>query len=61
MNYLFIKDNKIVSKGNFKNITEGVLNIEVSDEIFNNSEKYIYLNEKITLNNNCEPEPNDEL
>ncbi len=54
MNYLYIKENNIVAKGNLENLTEGIVNVEVSDEIFNNSEKYIYQNGKITLDSNYE-------
>ena len=55
-NYLYIRDDKIVSKGNFKNLSEGITNIEVSDEVFNNFEKYIYLNGEIVINPNYEQE-----
>ena len=56
MNYLYVRNGVITSKGNLKNLTDGVINVEVSDEIFKNSEKYIYQNGEIVLNPNYEIE-----
>lgn len=47
--FLYVQNNKIVAKGNFKNITEGVLNFEVNEDVFNNSEQYIYSENNIIL------------
>lgn len=47
MNYLYIENNQITGKGTLRLLDEGVLNIEVSDEIFKNSDKYIYSNGEI--------------
>lgn len=56
MFYIYIKEEKINGKGQLKQLTEGVLNIEVDEEIYNNIEKYIYLNGEIVLNPNYEQE-----
>ncbi len=49
MYYAFIKDNKISHCGNFKEIAENVINVEISQEIFDEIEKYIWNGEKIIL------------
>jgi hypothetical protein len=54
--YIFIKDEKIEGKGQCKQLTEGVLNIEVEQEIYNDIEKYIYKDGEIILNPNYEAE-----
>lgn len=54
--YVFIQNEKINGTGQCKNLTEGVLNIEVEEDIYNNIEKYIYLNGEIVLNPNYEAE-----
>ena len=54
--YVFIQNDKINGTGQCKQLTEGVLNIEVDEEIYNNIEKYIYLNGEIVLNPNYEQE-----
>ena len=45
--YFSIIDNKIISKGQCK--LTNAINIEVTKEIFDNSDKYIYQNEQIVL------------
>lgn len=45
--YFSIIDNKIISKGQCK--LTNAINIEVTKEIFDNSDKYIYHNEQIVL------------
>ena len=54
--YAFIENGKINGVGQCKQLTEGVLNIEVEEDINNNIEKYIYLNGEIVLNPNYEAE-----
>ena len=54
--YIFVKEDLILGKGQCKNLTEGVLNIEVSKEIYNDIEKYIYKNGELVLNPNYEAE-----
>ena len=54
--YFHIQDNKIISKGQCKCIGDGLLNIEVSEEVYNNSERYIYQDGAIILNPNYEEE-----
>ena len=54
--YIFIENEKIEGKGQCKQLTEGVLNIEVEQEIYNDIEKYIYQDGEIILNPNYEAE-----
>ena len=54
--YIFIENEKIEGKGQCKQLTEGVLNIEVEQEIYNDIEKYIYKDGEIVLNPNYEAE-----
>lgn len=54
--YFHIKENQIIGKGQCKCIGDGLLNIEVSEEVYNNSEKYIYQDGEIILNPNYEAE-----
>ena len=52
--YIFVKEDLILGKGQCKNLTEGVLNLEVDFEIYNDIEKYIYKNGELVLNPNYE-------
>ena len=54
--YIFIENEKINGKGEAKQLTEDVLNIEVDEEIYNNIEKYIYKDGEIVINENYENE-----
>lgn len=54
--YIFIKDETIDGKGQCKRLDEGVQNIEVEEEIYNDIEKYIYQDGEIVLNPNYEAE-----
>ena len=54
MYYFHIKENQIVGKGQVKMINGE--NIEVSKEVYDNSEKYIYQEDKIIPNPNYEME-----
>ena len=54
--YVFIKDETIDGKGQCKRLDEGVQNIEVEEEIYNEIEKYIYSNGEIVLNPDYEEE-----
>ncbi|MCD7780468.1 MAG: hypothetical protein LUH05_07335 [Candidatus Gastranaerophilales bacterium] len=60
MYYLFIKDENLNGAGQCRQLTEGVTNIEVTEEIYNKYiEKpnfYIYQNEEIVENPNYEEE-----
>lgn len=60
MFYIFIQDNKINGAGQCRQLTEGVLNIEVEEEIYNsfieNPNRYIYQEDEIVLNPNYEQE-----
>lgn len=52
--YFSIINNEIISKGQCKVLN--ALNIEVSKEVYDNFEKYIYLNGEIVINPNYEAE-----
>jgi hypothetical protein len=54
--YVFIQNEKINGTGQCKQLTEGILNIEVEQEIYNDIEKYIYQDGEIILNPNYEAE-----
>lgn len=56
MYYAHIKDNKLTDISQCKYIGEEWINLEVSRDIFDNSEKYIYSNGEIILNPNYEQE-----
>ena len=47
--YAFIQNEKINGTGQCKQFTEGVLNIKVNEDIYNNIEKYIYKDGEIVL------------
>ena len=54
--YIFIQNEKIIGEGQCKVLNKDILNIEVEEDIYNNIEKYIYLNGGIVLNPNYEAE-----
>ena len=54
MYYFHIQNNEIIGKGQARILNAE--NIEVSEEVYNESEKYIYLNGEIVLNPNYEAE-----
>lgn len=58
MYYVFIKNNQIDGKGECRELTEGVINIEVTAEVYNDLDKYIWdiENNEIILNPNWEEE-----
>ena len=60
MFYIYIKDEKINGKGELKQLTEGVLNIEVDEDIYNNIEKYTYKDGQIVINENYEQEQQEQ-
>lgn len=50
MYYAFIQNNKINGCGECQQLTPGVQNIEISEEVYNDIEKYIWDGEAIVLN-----------
>lgn len=54
MNYIYIENNKLNGCGQVKQLTQGVLNIEVNNELYedykNDPLKYIYQDGQIILN-----------
>ena len=49
MYYAFIQDNKINGSGECRCLTEGVENIEISQEVYNNISAYVYKDGAIVL------------
>ena len=45
--YVHIKDKKIVGHGQARNLTNNVINIEISEEIYNNIKRYEYINNEL--------------
>lgn len=56
MYYAFIQDNKINGTGQCEQLTEGVLNIEISEEVYNNIDRYMWNGSEIVENPNYEEE-----
>lgn len=56
MYYAFIKDNKIDGTGQCERLTEGVQNIEISEEVYNDIDKYIWDGSDVIENPNWEEE-----
>ena len=54
--YLFIENGIINGRGCCKRAEENILNCEVTEEIFNNFEKYVYQDGELVLNPNYEAE-----
>lgn len=54
--FVYIENEKIIGNGFMKMLTEGVQNIEVEEEIYNDIEKYIYQDGEIVLNPDYEAE-----
>lgn len=42
MFYAFIEDNKLVGAGECRQLTEGVDNVEISEEVFRNIDRYVW-------------------
>ena len=56
MYYAFIKNNKIDGSGQCRCLSPEILNVEITGDIFNNIERYIWDGEKIILNPNYDVE-----
>ena len=58
MYYAFIENNKINGVGECRQLTEGVTNFEITEEVYNDIERYIWdvENNEIILNPNYEEE-----
>ena len=54
--YVFIQDEKINGVGQCRCINDDILNIEITEEIYNDIEKYAYIDGEIVLNQNYEAE-----
>ena len=56
MYYAFIENNKINGCGECRCLTEGINNVEISEEVYNNIDHYIWNGTEIILNPNYEEE-----
>lgn len=58
MYYAFIENNKINGVGECRQLTEGVTNFEISEEIYNDIDRYIWDvdNQEVIINPNYEEE-----
>ena len=56
MYYAFIENNKINGKGECQQLTEDVINFEISEEVYNDIERYIWNGSDVVLNPNYEEE-----
>lgn len=54
--YFYIVNEEINGKGQARNLLETVTNIEVSDEVYNNYERYMWNGSEVVLNPNYEDE-----
>lgn len=54
--YVFIENKEITGKGQCKQLTDGIENIPVTEDVFNNLDQYIYQDGEIILNPNYEEE-----
>ena len=54
--YLFIENDLINGRGNCKRIEEYIINLEVSKEVYDSYEKYIYQDNELVVNPNYETE-----
>ena len=55
-NYAFIEDNKINGIGQVPQLTEDVINVEITEEVYNNIDRYMWDGNEIVLNPNYEEE-----
>ncbi|MBR1776327.1 hypothetical protein IJ750_04565 [bacterium] len=60
MYYAFIQNNKINGVGQCMQLTQGVENFEISEEVFNTIDHYIWDGENIVLNPNYEEEQEEK-
>lgn len=58
--YAFIQNNKINGVGECQQLTEGVTNIEISEEIFNDIDRYMWNGSDVVLNPNYEQEQEEK-
>lgn len=54
--YIFIQNNEIIGKGQAKCLNDDILNIEVPNTIYDESDKYIFKDGTLVLNPNYETE-----
>ena len=58
--YAFIQDDKINGCGECRQLTQGVVNYEITEEIFNNIDKYVWNGEAVVLDPDYEQKQADE-
>lgn len=52
--FVHVKDDEIIGKGQCAFLNQDILNIEVTKDVYDNIEQYIYEKDKIVLNSNYE-------
>lgn len=61
MYYVVIENDKILSKGEYPCEGEGIQSIEVSEEVYNNLDKYIWDGTELVINPNYDQEHYEAL
>lgn len=56
MYYAYIENNKINGVGEAEQLTEGVVNFEITEEVYNDIDKYMWDGSTVVLNPNYEKE-----
>lgn len=59
--FAFVENGKLNGTGEGENLTEGVLNVEISEEVFNNIDRYMWNGEAVVENPNYEPDHSEEI
>jgi hypothetical protein len=60
MYYAFIENNKINGVGECRQLTESVINFEITEEVFNNIDRYMWDGSDVVLNPNYEQEQQEK-
>lgn len=61
MYYAFIKNGKIDGSGECQQTSEGVINFEISKEVFENIDRYMWNGESVVENPNYQPDHSAEI
>ena len=61
MYYAFIRNGIIDGSGQCEQLTEGVLSYEITEEVYNNLDRYIWDGEAVVENPNYKPDHTEEI
>lgn len=61
MYYAFIKNERIDGKGECRQLTQGVINYEISEAVYNDLERYMWNGESVVENPNYQPDHKEEI